>query len=86
MTTTKGLEKLYKTITGKTARNSKGNILSDLADDWATSTATPAATTSKAGVVKQGVAVSDAASTAPTAAEFKALLDSLRDAGVIADS
>ena len=46
----------------------------------------PAATASKAGVVKQGVAVADAASTAPTAAEFKALLDSLRDAGIIATS
>lgn len=34
----------------------------------------------------QGVAVADAASTAPTAAEFKALLDSLRDAGIIAES
>lgn len=34
----------------------------------------------------QGVAVADAASTAPTAAEFKALLDSLRDAGIIAKS
>lgn len=32
----------------------------------------------------QGVAVADAASTAPTAAEFKALLDSLRGAGIIA--
>ena len=46
----------------------------------------PAATTSAAGVVKQGVAVADAASTAPTAAEFKALLDSLRDAGIIAEA
>ena len=46
----------------------------------------PAATASKAGVVKQGVAVADAASTAPTAAEFKALLDSLRAAGIIATS
>lgn len=34
----------------------------------------------------QGAAVADAASTAPTAAEFKALLDSLRDAGIIANS
>lgn len=32
----------------------------------------------------QGVAVADAAGDAPTAAEFKALLDSLRDAGIIA--
>lgn len=35
MTTTKALAKLYKTITGKSARNSIGNILSDLADNWA---------------------------------------------------
>lgn len=48
--------------------------------------AMPAATASKRGAVKQGVAVADAASTAPTAAEFKALLDSLRDAGIIAKS
>lgn len=46
----------------------------------------PAATATKAGAVKQGVAVADAASTAPTAAEFKALLDSLRAAGIIATS
>lgn len=32
----------------------------------------------------QGAAVADAAGEAPTAAEFKALLDSLRNAGVIA--
>lgn len=32
----------------------------------------------------QGEAVADAAGTAPTAAEFKALLDSLRAAGIIA--
>lgn len=46
----------------------------------------PAATATAAGVVKQGVAVADAAGAAPTAAEFKALLDSLRDAGIIAES
>jgi len=34
----------------------------------------------------QGAAVADAAGAAPTAAEFKALLDSLREAGVIASS
>lgn len=50
------------------------------------SAAMPAATATKAGAVKQGVAVADAASTAPTAAEFKALLDSLRAAGIIATS
>ena len=46
----------------------------------------PAATADKAGAVKMGAAVADAASTAPTAAEFKALLDSLRAAGIIATS
>ena len=48
--------------------------------------AMPAATADKEGAVKLGVAVADAASTAPTAAEFKALLDSLRAAGIIATS
>jgi len=46
----------------------------------------PAATAGTAGVVKQGVAVADAAGSAPTAAEFKALLDSLRAAGILATS
>lgn len=44
------------------------------------------ATSAKAGLVKQGAAVADAAGAAPTAAEFKALLDSLRTAGIIATS
>ena len=115
MTTTKALAKLYKTITGLDARNSIGNILSDLADHWSNSNELPAvnstnngkvlkvsggkwaigtdsdttysaATTAAAGLVKQGVAVADAAGDNPTAAEFKALLDSLRTAGVIASS
>lgn len=33
--------------------------------------------------IPQGVAVADAAGAAPTAAEFKALLDSLRNAGLL---
>lgn len=36
--------------------------------------------------LKRGAAVADAAGSAPTAAEFKALLDSLRAAGVIAST
>lgn len=44
----------------------------------------PAAAVTTAGTVLQGVAVADAAGAAPTAAEFLALLDSLRDAGVLA--
>lgn len=51
-------------------------------NDGAISVADAGASTK--GVVKQGVAVADAAGEAPTAAEFKALLDSLRAAGVIA--
>ena len=44
----------------------------------------PPATSDRAGAVKQGAAVADAAGSAPTAAEFKALLDSLRNAGILA--
>lgn len=36
--------------------------------------------------IEQGAAVADAAGSAPTAAEFKALLDSLRTAGIIAST
>ena len=46
----------------------------------------PAASASVAGAVLQGVAVADAAGSAPTAAEFKALLDALRNAGIIAST
>lgn len=43
-----------------------------------------AATDAALGGVMQGAAVADAVGAAPTAAEYKALLDSLRAAGVIA--
>lgn len=42
------------------------------------------ATKTKPGTVLQGAAVADAAGASPTADEFKALLDSLRNAGIIA--
>lgn len=45
--------------------------------------AIPMASTTAPGLVAMGTAVADAAGAAPTAAEFKALLDSLRNAGVI---
>lgn len=48
--------------------------------------ATQPATASVAGVVKQGAAVAAAAGATPTAAEYLALLTSLRNAGVIAPS
>lgn len=44
----------------------------------------PAATLTTNGTVEQGVAVADAAGANPTAAEFLALLTSLRNAGIIA--
>lgn len=41
------------------------------------------ATTTSAGTVKQAAKVSEAAGSAPTAAEFKALLDALKAAGIM---
>ena len=46
----------------------------------------PAATADILGGVKQGVAVANAAQTNVTKEEFNALLTSLRNAGVIANS
>lgn len=46
----------------------------------------PAATSGALGGVKQGAAVTDAAQTNVTKEEFNALLTSLRNAGVIANS
>ena len=49
--------------------------------------AIPAASTTAAGLVKQAANVAEAAGSAPTAAEFKALLDALKAAGImVADS
>ena len=45
-----------------------------------------AATTATAGLVNQGAAVAEASGENVTAAEFKALLDSLKTAGVLASS
>lgn len=66
------------------------NLLNEIIDAVATANdgayVLPAATEAAIGGVKQGVAVADAAGEAPTAAEFKALLDSLRTSGAIATS
>ena len=43
----------------------------------------PAATTGKEGAVKMAAKVAEAAGSAPTAAEFKALLDALKAAGIM---
>jgi hypothetical protein len=64
-----------------------GNALNDIDTrlDGATGgEAVADATTAKSGLVKQGAAVADAAGEAPTAAEYNALLASLRAAGVLA--
>lgn len=58
----------------------------DTIDESANNYTLPAASDSVAGGVLQGVAVSDAAGSTPTKAEFDALLASLRTAGVIAAS
>ena len=43
----------------------------------------PAATAAKAGAVKMAASVAEAAGDNPTAAEFKALLDALKTAGIM---
>ena len=48
--------------------------------------AIPTATTGRAGAVKMAAAVAEAAGDNPTAAEFKALLDALKTAGIMADT
>ena len=45
--------------------------------------AIPSATKTSAGAVKMAAKVSEAAGSAPTAAEFKALLDALKAAGIM---
>ena len=46
----------------------------------------PAAAETKAGVVKMAAAVAEAAGDNPTAAEFKALLDALKAAGIMSST
>lgn len=55
-------------------------VTGDLKTDSAT------ATTTSAGTVKMAAKVSEAAGSAPTAAEFKALLDALKAAGIMSST
>ena len=76
-------------LTPPQAINPTEELMLDIADrvadvEEAAEEATEAATVSKAGVVKMAAKVSEAASTAPTAEEFKALLDALKNAGIMA--
>lgn len=76
--------KNYKTDNGDTLVIGGKLVVKDGATVEGSVYTLPTASADTLGGVKQGVAVADAASTAPTAAEFKALLDSLRTAGIIA--
>ena len=78
MTTTKALAKLYMAVVGSEGRNSAAKILSDLADNW--STAVPGA------ALEPAANVAKAAGSAPTKAEFDALIDALVAAGLMEDA
>lgn len=84
MTTTQALAKLYTKITGSEGRNSAAKIVSDLAEKWGGTGM--AATATKAGLVKQAANVAGASGSNVTKAEFKALLDALIEAGIMADA
>ena len=73
-------KKIINNLTPGACKVKLGDLL-----DGAIAASQPA-TASTAGTVKQGAAVAAAAGSAPTKAEFDALLVSLRAAGVIAAS
>lgn len=61
-------------------------ILEKIADKMPASSGAPgAATTSKAGLVKQAASVAAAAGEAPTKAEFDGLITALKNAGIMAN-
>ena len=73
------------TIVPAGATNAVEELLLEIADRIADAGAAPAAATAdKAGVVKAAANVAYAAGEAPTAAEFKALIDALIAAGIMA--
>jgi hypothetical protein len=72
---------LTTTTTGKALDAAQGKALKTLVDAKYTAAD---ATTAAAGLVKQCALVAEAAGEAPTAAEFKALLDALKAAGIMA--
>lgn len=74
------------TMTPPVAASVTEQLLLDIAErlDGVAGDATATATSEKAGIVKQAANVPEAAGEAPTAAEFKALLDALVAAGIMA--
>ena len=72
------LKALYKKATTKdAAATSIAGVVQEMADNWPAAGGAGAATTEKAGLVKQGAAVADAAGETPTKEEYNALLASL---------
>lgn len=77
----KALRSLCYAMTGQAStKTSAVKVIDDITANLGSSAT---ATTTTAGLMKQGAAVADAASS-PTKAEFNALTKSLRDAGIIA--
>ena len=72
---------LTTTATGSALDAAQGKALKTLVDAKYTAAN---ATTAAAGIVKQSALVAAAAGATPTAAEFKALLDALKTAGIMA--
>lgn len=72
---------LTTTTAGKALDARQGKVLKDLVDEKYTAAN---ATKEVAGLVKQAEAVAEAEADAPTAEEFKALLDALKAAGIMA--
>lgn len=72
---------LTTTATGKALDAAQGKALKTLVDAKYTAAN---ATEAVAGLVKQSALVAEAAGAAPTAAEFNALLDALKAAGIMA--
>lgn len=64
-----------KTVIGGTLEIATGGSITGLA-----------ATTSAAGIVKMSAKVAEAAGANPTAAEYKALLDALKAAGIMSST
>lgn len=76
------LPAVTSTNNGKVLKVSGGKWA--IGDDANDNTTYSAATAETLGLVKQSAAVAEAAGDNPTAAEFKALLDALKTAGIMA--
>lgn len=80
------IDKAAGSVLPAVTADDNGSILKVADGNWSKGNETvyTAATADTLGLVKQGAAVADPVGDAPTAAEYKALLDALRGAGIIA--